>query len=110
MYLTWPISLAAKAQLLSIKNPIQNIDPNSTSPTSEGSLCTSLRVLESVLKSLKVATTYSNETLEEIRLALENKEDVPIHPPIRPIDQWVDPLANGTVPCTFSDYFNIQLI
>jgi hypothetical protein len=75
MYLTWPICLAAKAQLLSIKNPIQNIDPNSTCATSEGSLYTSLIVLESVLKSLGVATTYSGETLEEIRLVLENNGD-----------------------------------
>jgi hypothetical protein len=75
MYLTWPISVAAKAQLLSIKNPIQNIDSSSTPPASEGSLCASLRVLESVLKSLKVTTIYSDETLEEIRLALENKGD-----------------------------------
>jgi hypothetical protein len=75
MYLMWPVSVAAKAQLLSIKNPIQNVDSSSTSPTSEGSLRASLRVLESVLKSLKVATTYSNETLEEIKLALENGGD-----------------------------------
>jgi hypothetical protein len=71
MYLAWPLCIAAKAQLLSIKNPIQKINPNSTSATSEGSLCASLRVLESMLKSLKVDTPYSNETLEEIRLALE---------------------------------------
>jgi len=71
MYLTWPVSLAAKVLLLKIKNSAGNAELSGL-PEQQNSILTSLRFLGSVLKELMVASAQFDDLLEDIWLVLES--------------------------------------
>lgn len=75
----WPISLAARVQLLRFKDPALNSDLSTTPQSPQfqrGSIYNSLRVLDGALRALNFVSAQFDELFEETRQVLESRSDL----------------------------------
>lgn len=64
MYVTWPLYLAAKVQLLRINDPVGGVPLEA--------YYASLRLLESEMKNLRISTHHLDVLFDEMAEALRN--------------------------------------